>query len=90
MFRGSIPTPSSLGRSVLKADLRALAVALPPMTAAQQVLAMQRPASSEVEEPEEVVDEVAVAAAHPEAADGASTDMDVDGEIAAAVDIDGL
>ena len=60
------------------------------MTAAQQVLAMQRPASSEVEEPEEVVDEVAVAAAHPEAADGASTDMDVDGEIAAAVDTDGL
>lgn len=51
---------------------------------------MQRPASSEVEEPEEVVDEVAVAAAHPEAADGASTDMDVDGEIAAAVDTDGL
>ena len=32
----------------------------------------------------------AVAAAHLEAADGASTDMDVDGEIAAAVDIDGL
>ena len=60
------------------------------MTAAQRVLAMQRPTSPEEEEPEEVVDEVVAAAAHPEAADDASMDMDVVGEIAAAIDTDGL
>ena len=60
------------------------------MTAAQRVLAMQQPTRLEEEEPEEVVDEVAVAAAHPEASADTSTDMDVDGEIATTIDTDGF
>ena len=90
---GSVPTPSSFGRCVLKADLRTLVGTLAPMTAAQQALAMQAPSGpvvDEEEEPEDVVDGIAVAAAHPEALADASVDMDVEAQIAAAIDAEGV
>ena len=91
---GTVPTASVLGMSVLKADLRDVAKALSPMTAAQRVLALQPSAPLDADgedaSEEEAEDEVVAAAAHPEASTDASIDMDVDGEIDAAVDASGL